>query len=233
MAENNLTVWDKMKTPPKEALKTITGGRLKGKTDINPQWRYQAMTEQFGMCGVGWHYEVEQVWKEPLEDGQVFAFAKILLFIGDGKPIPGIGGSMLVEKETAGLHASDEGYKMAITDALSVAMKMIGVGADIYAGLFDGSKYKNEPDKPPAQKHAPKATTAKSEATDDGLDRFYQTCMKAYALAKEKIADKYPGLDLTTPEKRKTAWEYIDKQEFEEKKASAQVQEIEPEDLPL
>ena len=30
---------------------------------------------------------------------------------------------------------------MAVTDALSVAMKMLGLGADVYAGLFDGTKY--------------------------------------------------------------------------------------------
>jgi uncharacterized protein YajQ (UPF0234 family) len=39
---------------------------------------------------------------------------------------------------------------MAVTDAISVAMKMLGVAADIYAGKFDGSKYlretKPEPD---------------------------------------------------------------------------------------
>ena len=50
----NMEVWNAIKQPPPEALKMITGGRLAGKTDINPQWRYQSMTEQFGMCGVGW-----------------------------------------------------------------------------------------------------------------------------------------------------------------------------------
>ena len=146
----NMEIWDAVRQPPKSALKTIMGGRLKGKTDINPQWRYQVMTEQFGMCGVGWKYEVKRVWTEPAPDGQVFAFAEVALYVreitasGWSDSIPGIGGSMLVEKETNGLHANDEGYKMAITDALSVAMKMLGVGADIYAGLWDGTKYTND-----------------------------------------------------------------------------------------
>ena len=35
---------------------------------------------------------------------------------------------------------------MAITDALSVAMKMIGVAADIYAGRWDGSRYNEQDD---------------------------------------------------------------------------------------
>ena len=37
------------------------------------------------------------------------------------------------------MYLSDECEKMALTDALSVAMKMIGVGADVYMG--HGSKY--------------------------------------------------------------------------------------------
>ena len=146
----NLELWDALKQPPPEALKTIRGGRLSGMTDISPQWRYKALTEHFGPCGIGWKFNIVDVWNEPGPDGQVFAFAKIEFFISSGDnrwsdPIPGIGGSMLVAKEKAGLHASDEGYKMAVTDALSTATKMIGVAADIYAGLWDGSKYKDSP----------------------------------------------------------------------------------------
>jgi hypothetical protein len=53
---------------------------------------------------------------------------------------------MLVPLEAGGLYANDEAFKMAVTDALSVAMKMLGMGADIYAGLWDGSKYANKPE---------------------------------------------------------------------------------------
>jgi len=148
MAEH-LEIYDALKQPPREALRTIQGGRLAGKTDINPQWRYKAMTEQFGVCGIGWKYEIVRVFSEPASESQVFAFAEVHLFIKQGDkwsdPIPGYGGSMLVEKERAGLHSSDEGYKMAITDALSTAMKMLGVAADIYAGLWDGTKYRDAP----------------------------------------------------------------------------------------
>ena len=51
---SNLEVWNKLKTPPAWALKEIAFGKLKGKSDINPQWRYQALTEEFGMYGFGW-----------------------------------------------------------------------------------------------------------------------------------------------------------------------------------
>lgn len=145
----NLDNWNKLKAPPKDALKRIGAGRLSGKTDINPQWRYQAMTEVYGECGVGWKYEIVKLWTEPAPYGQVFAFAQINLFTGiplnENDPIPGIGGSMLIQREGKGederLHANDEAFKMAVTDALSVAMKMLGVAADIYRGRWDGSKY--------------------------------------------------------------------------------------------
>lgn len=138
----NMDLWDKVKQPPAEALKEIAGGRLKGYTDISPQWRYQILTEQFGPCGTGWVYVIKRTWCEPYGD-EVLAFAEILLYIGDSKPIPGIGGSKLSTKETKGVYVCDEAYKMAVTDALSVACKVLGIGADIYAGK--GSKYPTSP----------------------------------------------------------------------------------------
>ncbi|OGN89796.1 MAG: hypothetical protein A2158_01640 [Chloroflexi bacterium RBG_13_46_14] len=142
----NMEIWDALKQPPSWALKEIEGGRLKGKTAINPQWRYQAITEHFGPCGVGWKYEVVNKWTEDANEGQVVACVDInFYFKHDGEwsdPIPSTGGAMLVEQERNGLHVNDEAYKMALTDALSAAMKMIGVASDIYADLWDGQKYR-------------------------------------------------------------------------------------------
>lgn len=141
-----LEIWNKLKAPPASALKQINAGRLKGMSDINPQWRYEALTSVFGLCGDCWKYEIKRLWTEQGTDGQVFAFAEVLLFVkisGEwSSPIPGIGGSMLITKEKNGLYNSDEAFKMALTDALSVSMKMIGVGADIYRGRWDGFEYK-------------------------------------------------------------------------------------------
>ena len=145
---DKLQIWNSVNQPPKEALKQIQGGRLKGMTDINPQWRMKALTELFGPCGIGWKYEIVEHWVVHLESGEAPCFVIVNLYIHDEEkekwsdPIPGIGGSGLVAKETSGLRVNDEAFKMATTDALSVAMKSLGVAADIYAGLWDGSKYK-------------------------------------------------------------------------------------------
>ncbi len=145
---SNLEIWEKVKRPPKDALKTIQGGRLRGMTDINPQWRYKILTELFGPCGKWWGYEIKRLWLEPALD-EIVAFAEIVLWYYDSnndsiKNIPGIGGSKFVAKESGGLRANDEAFKMAVTDALSVACKMLGIGADVYSGRWDGSKY-NDP----------------------------------------------------------------------------------------
>ena len=152
---SNMELWDKVKKPPKDALKEITGGRLRGMTDINPMWRYEALTREFGPCGVGWKFEITRSGKDPGSNEQVIAHVEINLYVKRGgewsEPIPGVGGAMMVVKEKSGLHTSDEAFKMAVTDALSTACKMLGLGADVYAGKWDGSKYKDEtpPKQPP------------------------------------------------------------------------------------
>lgn len=146
-----IDIYKSLSQPPATALRQITAGNLKGKTDINPQWRYEAMTEKFGLVGIGWKYEIQKLWTENGAKGEILAFAQVAVFIrnADTKewsdPIVGIGGSKLVNAFNAGLQSNDEGYKMAVTDAFSTSLKMLGVAADIYAGRWDGSKYKDAP----------------------------------------------------------------------------------------
>ena len=141
-----LELWDKLKTPPPDALKEIKAGRLKGMSDISPQWRYKIMTETFGPCGFGWKFEINKLWTEPGSQGQIFAFALVDVSYKDGEmwslPVRGIGGSMLVANEKKGPYCDDDAFKKATTDAIGTALKMIGVAADVYEGLCD-SKYKD------------------------------------------------------------------------------------------
>ena len=182
-------IWNKLKCPPADALKKITGGRLSGMTDINPQWRLEVMTSIFGPCGIGWKYTIDRTWREDASEGQAFAFAAVSVYIKRGESwsdaIPGTGGSMLVEKERNGLHASDEGYKMAITDALSVALKALGVGADIYRGKWDGSKY----EKPVESEAVTEAIIAIDGAsTIDELKAIFEEAWPKFA--KDQAAQK-------------------------------------------
>ena len=147
----NLRIYEQVRSVPAEAKKNIGGGRLKGMTDINPMWRIKKLTEVFGVCGIGWKYEIVNKWVETaMAKDEITANVEIKLYIRDeagewSDPIPGIGGSMLVASEQKGLYVNDECYKMALTDAISVACKALGLGADVYWEK-DTTKY-NDPKK--------------------------------------------------------------------------------------
>jgi hypothetical protein len=146
MSDDTMTLWNQWNRPPQDALRAIPAGRLKGKTDINPVWRLQALTEAFGPVGDGWAYDVQDVAFHPGAGGEVACMVRVELRyrLRDGawsEPIPGFGGSMFVASERDGLRTNDEAVKMAVTDALGTAMKALGVAADVYRGWADGGKY--------------------------------------------------------------------------------------------
>lgn len=143
----NMKIYEAARGVPQEALKTIQAGRLKGMSDINPMFRIKRLTELFGPCGVGWWYEITG--KEITFDeitNQKCAFVDINLYYTDPETghdshaIPGTGGASFVATERNGPYMSDECYKMALTDAISVAAKALGIAADVYY-KNDRSKY--------------------------------------------------------------------------------------------
>ena len=151
---DNMKFYELGRKVPAEAMKPISAGRLKGMTDINPMWRIKKLTEMFGACGQGWWYEITD--KRIVVDettNQKAAFVDILLFYTDpesGKDshgIPGTGGSSFVAQERNGAYLSDECFKMALTDAISVAAKALGIGADIYFDK-DKTKYTGQEEQP-------------------------------------------------------------------------------------
>jgi len=158
----NLDIYNKYRAVPKEAQKPIQGGRLKGMTDINPMWRIKALTEQFGAVGKGWYYEVLEQRLENGDNGVIMAFVTINLFVKNdeewSKPIVGLGGSSFVAKEKTGLYTSDECFKMAFTDALGIACKSLGIGANVWWDS-DRSKYDN----PVEEQHTDKQETPTTE----------------------------------------------------------------------
>ena len=142
--QDNLSIYERVRSVPTEAKKAIEAGRLKGKSDINPMWRIKKLTEVFGPVGFGWYTEVIKTWTEVDENSDVAVFVDINLFVKkDGewsKPIYGNGGNKLISHERKYENGQqvyipyldDDAYKKAYTDAISVAAKALGVGADVY-----------------------------------------------------------------------------------------------------
>lgn len=136
---HNLRFYNQGREVPADALKEIKAGRLKGMSDVNPMWRMKRMTEIFGPVGFGWKYEIVKQWTETYGD-EVKCFCIVNLYVRDpetkewSEAIPGSGGSAIVSVERNGKYVNDEGYKMALTDALSIAMKPLGIGGNIWYG---------------------------------------------------------------------------------------------------
>jgi hypothetical protein len=141
--EKNLELYEKFRSVPSNAIKPFNNGKFSG-TDINTMWRIKMLTQEFGICGVGWYYDLVRTWTEKADNGDIFAFAEIELFIKQNgewsKGISGTGGNKLQRVTKSGeLSTSDECFKMSITDAFGVACKLLGLGADIY---WDNDKTK-------------------------------------------------------------------------------------------
>ena len=138
---NNMELWDRLKRTDPNATKPFDRGTFKG-TQIDPYFRYQMMTEVFGPCGKGWGYELT----DPIiTDGLVFVGAKVwyidLLTKEKFWSSMQYGGDALTKGKG---RVNDEAMKMAVTDAVGKALSLLGLGADIYMGQFDDSKYREE-----------------------------------------------------------------------------------------
>lgn len=131
---DNLWIYEQGRAVPENAQKPFKARGFSG-TDINPMWRIKKLTELFGPAGIGWYTEVLSERAETYGD-TVMAIVDINLYVKvDGewsKPIFGTGGNQLVQATRDGALPSDEGYKKAYTDAISIACKALGIGADIW-----------------------------------------------------------------------------------------------------
>ena len=70
-------------------------------------------------------------------------------------PVAGTGGASFIANEKSGLRTSDEAFKMAYTDAISVCCKMLGIGANVY-WQSGRTKYESIEDKVERFKEPPK-----------------------------------------------------------------------------
>lgn len=177
----NLEIYNNARQVPDEAQKPIGAGRLKGYTDINPMWRIKKLTELFGVCGIGWYTDIIRTWLDKGEKETV-ANVEIKLYVKvDGewsKGISGIGASKFVNQESKGPYDNDECYKCAYTDAMSVACKQLGIGADVYFAK-DTDKYSqfaNENEQTPIQ---PKneSKTASNEVITPQINISYEDAL--------------------------------------------------------
>lgn len=213
---DNLWLYNKYREVPASALKPFDNGKFKG-TDINTMWRIKCLTEEFGACGFGWYFDIMKLWEVAGQNGELMCFAEIKLYIKKNdewsKGISATGGSKLITYvQSKQYHTnSDEGYKMAITDALGVACKYLGFGADVY-WANDKTKYTaNEDDNP--QGNAKKTTTTQQKT--DNKPKVVETISRSELVQKYGVENPQKtivwlegkiGKDIGSFTEEETAW---------------------------
>jgi hypothetical protein len=155
---NNLELWDKVRRVPEEHLKAFKrGGGFTG-TAIKPMWSVQRMTEEFGPCGIGWGINEPSFQIVRGHNNEVMVYCHVSVWHKDrANVLFGTGGDKVVThikanpqyKTEERWNNDDEAFKKAFTDAVTNALKFLGVGADIHMGLWDGNKYAEEPKETP------------------------------------------------------------------------------------
>jgi len=101
------------------------------------------MTEEFGPCGKGWGI-YEPSFQVVSAGETVLVYCTVSVWYEKADQIVfGVGGDMVAGKRGNFSVVDDEAFKKAYTDAVTNALKMIGVGADVHMGMFDDNKYVN------------------------------------------------------------------------------------------
>ena len=143
MMTEKTALWDKLgKTDPKHTKDFTRGGGFRG-TAIKPMFSYRRMTEEFGPCGQGWGIG-EPSFQVVIAGEETLVYCTVSIWYEKREQtVFGVGGDKVAGKNKYGVQTDDEAFKKAFTDAVTNALKLIGVGADVHMGMFDDSKYVN------------------------------------------------------------------------------------------
>lgn len=168
-------MWNRLeKTDPARTKQFQRGGGFRG-TAINATYILKRLTEEFGPCGKGWRFVLDDERYEPghtLKNGDkvvVHIVRGHLEYILDGtwhSTSPQFGQTMFVDENKHGPLTDEEAPKKSITDCISKCAVLLGIGADVHLGLFDDNKYVNARKQEEAAENAPEG-----EAVPDKPDR--------------------------------------------------------------
>lgn len=168
MIMDNMQIYNAGRSIPAGAVKKITGGAYgkAGLSDINPQWRIEKMTELFGPCGVGWIWVPVDVW---VNDNVCYAHITVQYRREDGEfshPVHGYGGTIMGR-----MSDDSDVYKSTVTDAISNALRYLGIGADVWykpGNTAEQNQFDTKYSAPPRQEEK-KPTGAPAAATPEQL----------------------------------------------------------------
>lgn len=156
--KENLKLWESVqKTDPKFTKEYTGKGGFSGNA-VNHAYLVKKITEQFGMCGNGWGYDVLEERFDvgspiPAKNGQpqanqVTHTLKLAFWYlgkdGQCKSIIHYGHTPYIEANKYGVSTDHEAAKKSLTDAIGKCASMLGFAADIRMGMYDDIHYVNE-----------------------------------------------------------------------------------------
>ena len=197
MSDNKTGLWDRLgKTDPEHTKTFKRAGGFSG-TAIKPMWSYRRMTEEFGPCGEGWGINEPSFQVVQGENHEVLVYCTVSVWHGStDKMVFGVGGDKVVTyikaneqyKRPERWENDDEAFKKAYTDAVTNALKLIGVGADVHMGMFDDNKYVNtvrqefSEAKSDAKEQPKRASSAQMKKGLDEITRDLMDCHSVVAV---------------------------------------------------
>ena len=215
----NTALWDILgRTDPAHTKQFKRSGGFAG-TAIKPMWAYRRMTEEFGPVGHGWGVGEPSFQVVPASEGEVLVYctASVWYKYADevSQTVYGVGGDKVVGKNKYGLSSDDEAFKKAFTDAITNALKLIGVGADVHMGMFDDSKYvasmRDEFSEAPSTKSS--AALKREDAWTSIMAQFEQDAIDCRTMASlEKMKADYR--ELVMKQRWTAAWKSALANEF-------------------
>lgn len=220
---DNLKYWNELCRAPKEALKQFQrAGGFKG-TAIKPMWSIKRMTEVFGPVGEGWAIDSPKFEVVPAGD-EIMVYCTVFVYLkGDNNAggFYGVGGDKVRVVQSSGPRNDDEAFKKAYTDALTNAFKLLGVGADVHMGLWDGSKYVDDAETMGLTGGTPGASKAPLRADYERMVKEIRNTSSVGALKTWKEANARAIDELPPDWLDELRVEYVDRQNELKEKAAA------------
>lgn len=211
MQVSKTDLWDRLgKTDPKHTKSFQRAGGFKG-TAIKPMFSYRRMTEEFGACGEGWGINEPSFQVVPA-DGEILVYCTVSIWHGTkDKIVYGVGGDKVVGKFSSGLKSDDEAFKKSFTDAVTNALKLIGVGADVHMGMFDDNKYVNATREEFRQNpHVTRPADIVPTVDHDENGEVIDNIPRAAATQKLRVVDQKPIFEALSQE----AYAFKDEKQF-------------------
>ena len=187
MSDNE--VYDRLREPFEEAAYSADNSRGFELTSIKANYVFERLNEVFGLCGQGWRYahspfevydnevttEIALQWKHPdpddgdgpIEWDNMVGHWRRVEGTGWSAPIFSPGGKQIIKGRLT------DARKSAITDGITKAASIIGVGSDVFKGLVrvgnrPQQQQQSRPSQPAQAARDRAKTPAKSDAKSDG-----------------------------------------------------------------